>query len=80
MHVAWFIVAGDMAGLFAALRYLVPGQRAENDLPVKDCREGGCADPGNPGKRDDILGTGGPAPPGKGEEQLLVPDSGGGET
>ncbi len=44
---------------------------------VTDGREGVCVDPG---KRDAILGKGGPAPPGKGEGQQLVPDSGGGET
>ncbi len=47
---------------------------------VTDGREGVCADPGNPGKRDATLGTGGPAPPAKGEGQQLAPDSGGGET
>ncbi len=40
-------------------------------------REGVCLDSG---ERDTILGMGGPAPPGKGEGQQLVPDSGGGET
>ncbi len=44
---------------------------------VTGTREGVCLDPG---ERDTILGTGGPAPPGKGEGQQLVPDSGGGET
>ncbi len=44
---------------------------------VPNCREGVCADPG---KRDATLGAGGPGPPGKGDEQQLVPDSGGGET
>jgi hypothetical protein len=44
---------------------------------VTDGREGLCADPG---KRDATLGPGGPGPPGKGEGQQLVPDSGRGET
>jgi hypothetical protein len=44
---------------------------------VTDSEEGVCVDPG---ERDAILGTGGPGPPGKGEEQQLLPDSGGGET
>jgi hypothetical protein len=35
--------------------------------------EGVCADPG---KRDATLGVGGPGPPGKSDEQQLVPDSG----
>jgi hypothetical protein len=45
---------------------------------VSDYEEGVCVDPG---ERETILGTGGPGPPGKGEEgQQLLPDSGGGET
>ncbi len=44
---------------------------------VTDGREGVYVDPG---ERDAILGTGGPAPPGKREGQQLVPDSGGGKT
>ncbi len=44
---------------------------------VMDGREGVCADPG---KRDATLGAGGPGPPGRGEEQQLITDSGGGET
>jgi hypothetical protein len=44
---------------------------------VPNHREGVCADPG---KRNASLGAGGPGPPGKGDEQQLVPDSGGGET
>ncbi len=44
---------------------------------VTDGREGVCMDYG---ERDAILGTGGPASPGKGEGQQLVLDSGGGET
>jgi hypothetical protein len=35
-------------------------------VTVTDGREGVCVDPG---ERDAILGTGGPAPPGKGEGQ-----------
>jgi hypothetical protein len=46
------------------------------ESPVTDCEEGVCVDPR---ERDAILGTGGPGPPGKGEGQQLVPDSGGGE-
>ncbi len=42
-----------------------------------DYGEGVCADPG---KRDATLGVGSPGPPGKGSEQQLVPDSGGGKT
>jgi hypothetical protein len=53
------------------------GLQAMVDISVTDGRERVCADPG---KRDAILGTGGPTPPGKGEGQQLVPDSGGGET
>ncbi len=40
---------------------------------VTDGREGVCMDPG---EKDAILGTGRPTPPGKGEGQQLVPDSG----
>jgi hypothetical protein len=40
---------------------------------VTDGREGVC-------ERDATLGAGGPGPPGRGEKQQLVPDSGGGET
>ncbi len=40
-------------------------------------RERVCTDPG---KKDATLGAGGPGPPGRGEEQQLIPDIGGGET
>jgi hypothetical protein len=33
----------------------------------------------DPGKRDATLGVGGPGPPEEGDEQQLVPDSGGGK-
>jgi hypothetical protein len=41
---------------------------------VTDSGEGVCVDPG---KREAILGTGGPGPPEKGKGQQLAPDSGG---
>ncbi len=52
-------------------------EKCESIASVLNHGEGVCADPG---KRDAILGIGGPDPPGKSEEQQLVPDSGGGET
>jgi hypothetical protein len=58
-------------------RYCPPIFKRVGHVTVTDGREGVCADPG---KRDATLGTGEPAPPREGGGQLLVPDSGGGET
>ncbi len=49
----------------------------QNVSIVMDYGEGVCADPE---KRDATLGAGGPGPPGGGEEQQSIPDSGGEET